>query len=127
MSFHLDGYSIVFANGKRHTFPDLINQAVEFEDVVILRLDTDSLQRTNQNVYAFDYRGSLLWQIPVRRHMTEHSPCVGLYRHGEMIEAYNWDGHTMTLHPRLGSVMTEGTISVGSDSSRRPRPTRSFI
>jgi len=127
MVYYIEGYSIVFANGQRHRFDDLISQVVEFQDALVLRLDTDSLRRTSQNVFAFDYLGKLLWQIPVRHHFNEHSPYVGLYAAGEMIDAYNWDGQILSLHPRLGTVMSEGHVSVGSSSSRRHASPRSFI
>src|SRR5579872_1159826 len=127
MIHHVEGYSIVFGNGKRHKFHDLISQVVEFEDALVLRLETDSLHRTNQNVFAFDYQGNLLWQIPVRHHFNPHSPYVGIYRAGEMVDAFNWDGHTMTLHPRQGMIVSEGYISVGPASSRRHRPAKSYM
>jgi len=113
MSYHVEDYAVVFANGQRHHFHDLISQVVEFKDVLVLRLGADSLHRTNRNVFAFDYHGNLLWQIPERRHFNEHSPYVSLHVTGEMIDAYNWDGLILTLHPRKGTVVSEGNVSSG--------------
>lgn len=127
MVYQIQDYTVVFANGHRHKFYDLISQTVEFTDALILRVGADSLHRTNQNVFAFDYQGNLLWQIPVRHHFNEHSPYVDVYRAGEMIDAYNWDGQILTLHPRSGIVVSEGFISVGYSPSRRHRSPKSYL
>ena len=127
MGYYIEGYTVVFDKCRRHKFDDLISQTVEFPDALILRLDTNSLRRTNQNVFAFYYKGKLLWQIPVRPHFNDYSPYVGIYASGEMIDAYNWDGQTLTLHHRLGTIISEGYISAGFSPSRRHRTPKSYI
>jgi hypothetical protein len=127
VAYYVEDYSIVFGNGERRRFPDLINQVLDFQEAVVLRLETNSLHRTNENVLAYDYHGNFLWQVPERPHFSPHSPYVGLYRKGEMVEVCNWDGLLLTIDPKLGTIVSEGFVTVDRYSSRRPRPTKNYF
>jgi hypothetical protein len=123
--FEVDG-SIIRARGKKHQFSDIIVETIDFDDVVVIRLAGDSSKRNNRNVYAVDLNAKVLWQIPERRHLQDHSPYVGLYRSGHLVEAFNWDGSLLKLDPKRGTVHNEGFIAY-EPHHRRPRPTRSMM
>ncbi len=127
MKFKIDGKSILFRNGREHKFHDEIREAVEFEDLVAVRLEGDASFRNNQNVYALDYHGVLLWQIPYRTHSNEHSPYVGVYRKSDTLDALNYDGLILTLDPRTGTIQSEAFVSVAESRHRRIRTERRWL
>ena len=121
--FQIDANSIAFSNGKRYSFRNLIDESLEFDDAIVIRLGPEPMHHTNENVYSLDFHGKLLWQIPVRPHLIPQSPFVMLARQGSYVEATNWDGYSLTLHPKTGIVITEGyhtwTDHRGRRASRR--------
>ena len=123
--FQVEGHTLIFHGGHRRKFADVIAEAIDFDDLVVVRLGTEA-QRSNENVYGVDRQGNLLWQIPKRSHSSAHSPYVGIYRHGPHVEAFNWDGQNLIIHPRTGLVMSESTPSFET-YTRRPRPTRRLM
>lgn len=123
--FEVDGH-FVQSQGKKHKFPDLIAESLIFDDILVVRLAGDPSKRSNRNVYAVDNNAKVLWQIPDRHHMNEHSPYVGLYRSDIFVEAFNWDGTSMKLDPRRGTVYSEGYVHT-EFMSRRPRPTKHYL
>jgi hypothetical protein len=104
--YEIDLQSIRFSNGKRYKFPAEIAETLEFEESIIVRLASDPLGKS-QNVYGLDWRGNLLWKIPSPRSFDVRSPYVGLSRKGSFVEALNWDGHILTLHPMKGNILAE--------------------
>ena len=122
----IEGSLLILPSGHSKKFHELIHEFIPFDDVVVVRIATESVQRTNENVYGVDYRGNLLWQIPWRSHLCEYSPYVALYRNNSHVDAYNWDGHDLTIDPKTGVILLE-TYLVGFSVSRRPKSVRKFI
>ncbi len=122
--FQVEAFSVSFPNGRRQTFSSLVAEAVGFEEAVIVRLGSEPLHRTNENVYSYDYSGRLLWQVPVRPHVSSISPYVSMSRQGAHVELVNWDGYTLTMHPKTGIVVSEGYHPWADSRSRHPSKRR---
>jgi hypothetical protein len=125
--YHVEGTAIAFSNGKRHTFKNFITEVLEFDDAIIVLLNDEPMQSSNENVYSFDYNGLLLWQIPLRQRRMGHSPFVTIARNTMFIDAFNWDGSVMTLHPSKGFVIREDYASVGSFMPHRVASPRRWM
>jgi len=124
--YEIDANFIQFPNGKREKFKSFIAESIEFDDVLIVRLEAEPVHPTNENVYSYDFKGRLLWQIPVRPHVFPQCPYVSIFRKGAFVEGYNWDGYVMTLHPKTGLVVAEGPMICAS-SRQRPASRRVWI
>jgi outer membrane protein assembly factor BamB len=122
--YKIDQKTIMFPNGVRALFIGEVAQTIDFEDAIVVRLGYAPVVTVN-NVYGLDMRGKLLWQIPHPRSFAPENPYVSLSRKGGFVEALNWDGHLVTLHPKLGTILQETVSMDGSSSSRRhPSPRR---
>ena len=123
--YEINLQSISFSNGKKHRFSDEIAETLDFEDSIIVRL-ASSFMSAAQNILALDYRGNLLWKIPQPRSFVARNPYVSVYRKGGLLEALNWDGHVLTVHPKLGTILAEDYYS-GEVSHRRTASARCWI
>ena len=120
--YEINLQSIHFSNGKNHRFSDEIAEALDFEDSIVIRL-AGSVMSGTQNILALDYKGNFLWKIPAPRSFNPHNPYVSVFRKGELLEALNWDGHVITVHPKLGTILSEdyyaGNVSHSRTASAR--------
>src|SRR5271154_3789691 len=123
----MDGRLLILPHGHVRKFDDSVLEVIPFDDAVIVRIAAESGRRSNENVYAVDYRGNVIWQIPWRSHLCEFSPYVAIYRNNNHVDAYNWDGHDLTLDSRTGLLIQGGFLPGGPPPPRRPPPPRHFI
>ena len=115
--YEIDQETIRFSNGKLHRFKAEIAESLEFEDCIVIRLSAGSLAM-NQNIFGLDYNGNLLWKIPTPRTFDVRNPYVSLFRKEGYLEVMDWDGHLLTLHPKQGSILSEGFYTGGPSSNR---------
>jgi hypothetical protein len=123
--YEIDQQTIRFSNGKRHRFQSEIAETLEFEGCIVIRLAAGSLALI-QNIFGLDYKGNLLWKIPAPRSFDARNPYVSLFRKDGYLEVLNWDGHLLTMHPMLGSILSEGFYS-GEPSHGRTASRRSWL
>jgi hypothetical protein len=110
--YEINLQTIYFSNGKKHRFAEEIAETLDFEDSIVIRLAA-SLMSVTQNILALDYKGNLLWKIPAPRSFEARNPYVSVFRKGALLEVMNWDGHVLMLHPKLGTILSEGFYSGG--------------
>src|SRR5258708_7056054 len=108
--YTIEDRSIMFSGGASHTFDDIIAEVIEFEDVIVVRLENQGWKRCNENIYGLDLKAQVLWQIEERVHSFAESHYVNIYRKIDMVDAYNWDGTILTLYPKTGEVMSQASI-----------------
>src|ERR1700690_3378298 len=104
--YEINLQTIHFSNGQKHRFSEEIAEALDFEDSIVIRLAA-SLMSTAQNILALDYKGNLLWRIPSPRSFEARNAYVSVFRKGSLLEVMNWDGHILTVHPKLGTILSE--------------------
>jgi hypothetical protein len=118
--FEIQAGNVHFSNGKIYHFPIEIAEAMDFEDVIIVRLVAD-FATASQNIFGFDHQGNLLWKMPIPRSFSPYNAYVGLFRKGDYVEALNWDGHLVTLLPKQGCIIGEDYYSGFSARTASPR------
>ena len=123
--YEIDRKSLLFKGGKRCRFAADIAEVLTCDDAIIIRL-TDDPVSVLQNVYSVDFQGNILWQIPPPRSFTPFKPYVRVTFHNGQVDALNWDGHVMTLHPRTGMILSEnyGSYEDPPATRRVPQPRR---
>jgi len=124
--YEIDLTSIRFANGKRFIFSGEIAEILDFEESIVVRLD-ENRTAVRQNVFGLDYKGNLLWQLPLPVSFCAAAPYVRVSRHGGFVDAVNWDGHVLTVHPKAGRILNEDFCSNDTFSSRRTASVRRWI
>ena len=123
--YEINLQTIYFSNGQKYHFPDEIAETLDFEDSIIVRL-ASGLMSAAQNILALDYKGNLLWKIPRPRSFDARNPYVSVFRKGAFLEALNWDGHVLTIHPKLGTILSEDYYS-GEATHRRTASVRHWM
>src|SRR5579864_3982222 len=124
--YEIELKAIRFSNGKRHQFATEIVEALDFEEAIVVRL-ASAQPVVSQNIFGLDYQGNLMWKIPSARSFDARSPYISLSRNGSFVEAVNWDGHIVTLHPKLGYIVSEEVDTGGSFLSRRAPSSREWL
>ena len=61
----------------------------------------------NENVFAYDFHGTLQWQIPKRRYLCEACPYTGLWCEGDRLATCGWDGMELRLEPATGQILSK--------------------
>src|ERR1039458_6905846 len=108
--YEIDLTSIRFTNGKRFIFSGEIAEILDFEESIVVRLDEN---RTGvlQNVFGLDYKGNLLSHLPCPVSFCAAAPAVPASSQGGFVDAINWDGHVLTVHPKAGRILNEDFCS----------------
>lgn len=88
------------------TFDYEITEFVEFENVILVCLNYFEVP-FNENVFALDYNGKILWQICKYTPLEgRKSSFVGLNKENESsCWAVNWDGTSLLLDINSGEVL----------------------
>lgn len=123
--YEINLQTIHFSSGQKYRFSEEIAETLDFEESIVIRL-ASSLMSAAQNILAFDYKGNLLWKIPSPRSFEARNPYVSVFRKGSLLEVLNWDGHVLTVHPKLGTILSEDFYS-GEVSHRRTASARRWI
>jgi outer membrane protein assembly factor BamB len=124
--YEIDLTSIRFTNGKRFVFSGEIAEILDFEGSVVVRLD-ENRTTVIQNIYGLDYKGNLLWQLPCPVSFCAANPYVRVSRNGGFVDAVNWDGHVLTVHPKAGRILREDFCSNDTFSTRRRPSVRQWL
>jgi hypothetical protein len=106
--YDIEGQYIFFSDGRKLEFPSTIVETIDFEDVIVVRVLSDSTRPIPLNIFGVSYRGKILWRIPQRALIPADSPFTGLFRNSSYVDAINWNGYSLTLHPFEGAVVSEG-------------------
>lgn len=85
--------------------PSALAEYVCFENLIVIRLETDQSYQQNENVFAYSLDGKLLWQIPEVTHVYNDSPYVSIKASDNMLVARNWDGLMLSIIPASGEII----------------------
>jgi len=124
--YEIDQDTIRFSTGRRHKFQATIAETLEFDEAIVVRLNSGSMP-VAENIFGFDYNGKLLWQLPPARTFEVRSSYVSLLRRGGYLEVLNWDGHLLTVHPKDGTILSEEFYSGGRSSRHRVASRRNWL
>jgi hypothetical protein len=125
--YSVENTVLVFSNGPIHRFENPIAEVIDFEDAVVIRLALDGAMHGGNNVYSFGYDGKLLWQIPSRPTRPLETPFVSISRKHMFVEAFNWDGQVLVLHPKNGDIVEEGFPFNSSGGGHRTASPRNWM
>lgn len=81
-----------------------IRQVLAFVDCLVVRIEPDSSQVYNENVFGINKDGKLLWQIQSIPHVYANSPYTNISKDGVFLKIHNWDGTDLTVEPYSGKI-----------------------
>lgn len=105
MKYTVTGNTLRLPTGKEMSFEYPVLQTTEVNDVIVVCLDVPPNRKVNENVYAFDHGGTLLWQVKPTKHVYENSHYVGVTSTGNQARLFNWDGMVYDVDPKTGEVV----------------------
>ena len=85
-----------------------IKEFIDFKNVIVVCLNYFDVP-FNENVFAIDYNGKILWQIPKYISVEDRkSSFVGLNKENEnSCWAVNWDGTSLLLDITSGQILKD--------------------
>jgi hypothetical protein len=101
------GNTIVLDSGRTVSFPYPVAEAVEYPTVILVRLNVPTGSTFNENVFAVNDHGAIVWQVPKRQYVYADSPYTGMQRQGNDAILFNWDGLQLTVDASTGKVLRE--------------------
>jgi hypothetical protein len=104
-SISIEKNCLVFPDGVRVTFPFPVAEFIEFQSIVVVRLDVPIGKIFNENVFGVSACGDIVWQIKRRKYVYENCPYMNLLRSNSNIVAHNWDCLDLVLDPKTGTVI----------------------
>ena len=102
----IEGQRVTFDNGSVVGFDFPVKEKIEFEDKVIVLLKIGNSQY-NQNVFAINKAGMILWQIEKSEDLDlmGYCPFVNIeMRQGQLI-LWNWCGFRLTADIDTGKII----------------------
>lgn len=105
IDYQLQG-GVLWIAGARVDLPYEVDEVLEMQDLVIVRVEPPVGQIFNRNVFAYTKQGLLVWEIEESPHGTElDKPFVGIRKGepGELIAA-NWNGVDYSVNLKSGSI-----------------------
>lgn len=110
VEFVIKDKKIILDTGKTVTFDYLIADAVAFDDVIVVRLNSPSAEHFNENVFGVGCDGKILWQIEKKEHVYDESPYTYIGQRGNNVILFNFDGLELTIEPVTGKILKEEHI-----------------
>ena len=86
-------------------FESPISSIVEFENCVVVLLDSDFYKKDNENVFCINKNGKLIWQVPKYEYIDKESPFISISKDFENIKLWNWDSSFVLIEPESGKII----------------------
>lgn len=84
-----------------------IAETVAVGALILVRLDPAPDDALNENVFAVDSSGEIVWRVPPVPHVYEDSPYTSLKVAGDEVYLSNWDGLNLTVELQSGKILAQ--------------------
>ena len=104
-----DGKQLIIKNNETRLvkLPSKIEEIIEFDDVIVVRVYPQNKEFINENIFGVSYFGEILWQIKPIKHVFKKSPYTSIFKKGNSVKAHNWDGTDLIIKPFTGDIKKE--------------------
>ena len=103
-------YEIILNNGKVVKFSQKVEEILQFQNMLIVRIESPMGVVFNENIYGVDLNGVIIWQIPKVDHVHENSPYTGMKLAGDSIILYSREGVEHTIEPKTGKIIKKELV-----------------
>ena len=102
----VSGNSILLREGNSQVFPFEIEKYLEHHGLIFVLLYVPHKKIYNENVFAINLLGEIVWQIEPLYESTQNSPYTGIHISGtDNLLLNNWNGVTLTVIPETGEII----------------------
>lgn len=106
-NYRTDQKKIIFETGNFIEFDFPINDTLIFNSKIIVLLDVLGNTKFNQNIYAIDFNGDILWQIEKTENLDiiGYCPFISIEIENLKLVSFNWCGFKFTIDSNSGKVI----------------------
>lgn len=104
----IENCDLRLASGKTTSFRFPIGNAIEFADIVVVRLQVPRGEIFNENVYGVDREGNIVWQVQPEYPPNWDAAWGGLEREGDQAVLSNSESQIRYLEPKTGKIIKRG-------------------
>lgn len=96
----------VIIDGHPVILPHIADEAFEWHDLIIVKVDPPSGTIFNRNVFGITNQGEILWQIEESPHGTQDDkPYIQIsIEKSDNLIAENWNGVSYSVNPSNGKI-----------------------
>jgi hypothetical protein len=102
------GNQVTLASGATATFPFPVADAINFKDVVVVRLEPPRGTIFDENVFGIEADGHTIWQIQPEYPPTQDASWGGLEERDGNAVVSNWESKICYIDPKTGKVVRRG-------------------
>jgi hypothetical protein len=84
-----------------------VKKILLINNVRVALIEIQSKSIYNENIFAFDEHGKILWQIDKKDHVDRNSPYTNIYTRDNELWGYNWDGSAYKIDIKTGEIKGE--------------------
>lgn len=99
---------ILSINEKKVFFKCEVEQFIQFDNFIVVRIETPVSIIFNENVFGLSEEGEIMWQIEHKEFIHNNSPYtnIKLLDNGQ-VRLSNWDGTHLEIEPLTGEILRE--------------------
>jgi hypothetical protein len=98
---------IRFLNGRSVTLDHPITRAIDYGDIVVVKVEIPYKVIYNENIFGISKTGDVLWQVPKIGYISEDSPYTGIQRLDSLLIAQNCGGFEVEIEFRTGRILKQ--------------------
>lgn len=96
---------IVIFDGQPIDLPHYADEALEYQNLIIIKIEPPSGIIYNRNVFGVSKDGKISWQIEESPHSTlSDKPYINIFVQGDDLIAANWNGVSYCVNPSNGKI-----------------------
>ena len=97
--------TIYYFNKLIYSSDQKIDKYLFKDDKIILLLDNDNLNFSNENVIAIDLDGNFLWKLEKRNEHNKKCPCIDIYIENDLLKVYKSCGIEYIINLHTGKII----------------------
>lgn len=84
-----------------------IAEVIMVGEIIVVRTSPPLGSCDNENVFAVNADGEMVWTVPTRKYIYPDSPFVGIVAFENNVKLLNWDGTELIVDPQSGRILKE--------------------
>jgi outer membrane protein assembly factor BamB len=84
-----------------------IAEVISVGQIIVVRTSPPPGSCDNENVFAVNANGELIWTVPPRRYVYSDSPFVGIVAFESNVKLFNWDGTELVVDSHSGRILKD--------------------
>lgn len=112
LKIEIIGNCLILPNGKSQAFENAISEYIVHRGMIFILLERNPPKVYNENVFALDQNGNIIWQIEKMKCLGGANTCpftgINVDKETGNLLLYNWSGFLYTVVPETGEIL--GTL-----------------